>query len=471
MTIQRHAHRRFLHRHAAELRVEIAALDLPIPWDHDPAPLLEPIRIRDRTLSNRLAVHPMEGFDADEDGSPGELTFRRYRRFASGGSGLIWFEATAVVEEGRSNPRQLFLHEGSVAGFGRLVAEARQAAVESLGPSHTPLLIAQLTHSGRWSRPYGARRPVIAHHNPVLDEMVEIDDTHPLISDGELDRLQDDFVGAARFAAAAGFDGVDVKACHGYLASELLAAFTREGRYGGPLENRARFLLETVGRIRSEVPGLLVTSRLNAFDGIPHPFGFGVVSTEDADSGAAAPDLPETDLLRAGSAEPDPREPAAVLRKLWGMGSPLANISLGVPYSMPHLGRPFNRAVPGSPSAPEHPLVGISRFLELTSRLQRAVPEMPLVGTGYSWLRHYFPHVGAAAVRQGNVSIVGVGRMAIAYPDFARDLAEHGALNPRKSCVGCSGCSELMRGGEPSGCVVRDGDLYHLEPPGGRSEA
>ena len=449
--MDRDIHRRFRYRESAELKGDIAALELAIPWHDDPGPLLEPLRIGEHTVPNRLAVQPMEGFDAAPDGGPGELAFRRYRRFASGGSGLLWFEATAVVEEGRSNPRQLFLHGGNVAEFRSLVAETRSAAAEGVGPDHNPLLILQLTHSGRWSKPHGTRRPVIAHHQAMLDEMVGLDDTYPLVTDEEMDRLMDAFVVAARLADAAGFDGVDVKACHGYLVSELLAAHTRDGRYGGPLENRARFLLETVQRIRSEVPGLLVTSRLNAFDGLPYPFGFG------AD--------------REHPAEPDLAEPLAVLERLKSQGCPVANISLGVPYCLPHLGRPFNRAVPGSPSAPEHPLVGIARFLEITGTLQRALPELPLVGTGYSWLRHFFPHVGAAAVREGGASIVGVGRMAFAYPDFARDLAEHGALDPHKSCVGCSGCSELMRSGESSGCIVRDGDLYHLAQPGDRKGA
>jgi 2,4-dienoyl-CoA reductase-like NADH-dependent reductase (Old Yellow Enzyme family) len=446
--LDRDTHRRFRYRDSSELRQDIEVLNLPIPWEDDVSPLLAPLEVGDHTLPNRLAVQPMEGFDAAADGGPGELTSRRYHRFASGGSGLIWFEATAMVEEGRSNPRQLYLHEGNVDGFQRLVAETRGAASGSMGPDHSPLLILQLTHSGRWSKPRGTRRPAIAHHHAMLDEMVGIDPAYPLITDQELDRLQDAFVDAARLAARAGFDGVDVKACHGYLVSELLAAFTREGRYGGSLENRARFLLETARRIRSELPALLVTSRLNAYDGLPHPFGFG------ADG--------------AGSGEPDLEEPTAVLQELGELGCPLANISLGVPYCLPHLGRPFNRSIPGSPSAPEHPLVGISRFLELTGILQRSQPELPLVGTGYSWLRHFFPHVGAGVVREGAASIVGVGRMAFAYPDFARDLADHGALDPRRSCVGCSGCSELMRSGGPSGCIVRDGDIYRLAQPGGR---
>jgi len=262
-TVERDSHRRFLYRSSDELRRDIEALGLAIPWDDDPSPLLAPVRIGDRALPNCLAVHPMEGFDAELDGAPSELAFRRYRRFAAGGSGLIWFEATAVVEGSRSNPHQLYLHEGTVSRFAELVAGTRRAAAKAMGQSHDPLLVLQLTHSGRWSRPDGIRRPLIAHHNAMLDGMVEIDDDYPLVTDEELDELQDIFVDAARLALEAGFDGVDVKACHGYLGSELLGAFTREGRYGGSLENRTRLLLETVDRIRAEVPGILVTSRLD----------------------------------------------------------------------------------------------------------------------------------------------------------------------------------------------------------------
>jgi 2,4-dienoyl-CoA reductase-like NADH-dependent reductase (Old Yellow Enzyme family) len=440
--LRRDAHRRFLYRKPEDLLRDVETLRLSIPWSDDPSPLLEPVAVGLRTLPNRLAVHPMEGSDARTDGGPDEKAFRRYRRFAFGGSGLIWFEATAVVEEARSNSHQLWIRPGTVRDFRRLVSESRKAAKEAMGAGHNPLFVLQLTHSGRWSRPGNGRKPIIAHHNEMLDGMVGIDADYEVITDDELDQLQEVFLDAARLAAAAGFDGVDIKACHGYLISELLAAHTRGGRYGGALENRARFLLRTVERIRAEIPGLLVTSRMNVFDGIPYPFGFGG--------------------SREGEDSPDLSEPRMVLERLHRLGAPLANVTLGVPYCRPHLGRPFNRAIPGSPSAPEHPLVGIARFQEVTAELQRSLPGFPLVGTGYSWLRHFFPFVGAGAILDGGVSIVGLGRMAFAYPDFARDLAEKGGLDPKKTCVGCSGCTQLMKAGMESGCVVRDGDLYQL---------
>ena len=186
----------------------------------------------------------MEGFDAAPDGSPQELTFRRYRRYAAGGAGLIWFEATAILHEARSNPAQLYLHRGNVDVYRRLVEETRRAAREAFG--REPILIVQLTHSGRYSKPAGVPVPLIAHHSAVLDPLHKLPADYPLVTDDYLDRLQDTYVEAARLAAEAGFDGVDIKSCHRYLLSELLASFTREGKYGGSFENRTRMLRETL---------------------------------------------------------------------------------------------------------------------------------------------------------------------------------------------------------------------------------
>ncbi len=433
---------RFRHRDAESLRAKAAELGLDLPWSDDIMKLLEPIRIGGRVLPNRFVVHPMEACDAANDGGPGPRTLRRYTRYAKGGAGLIWFEATAVVPQGRANPRQLYLHDGNVAAFAELADATRRAAHNTHGRAHDPVLILQLTHSGRWSKPRGKPEPVIAHHCPDLDVLVNIDADYPAIADDKLDRLQTSMAAAARLAATAGFDGVDVKSCHGYLASELLAAHGRPGRYGGSLPNRSRFLLETIDRIRDETPTLLVTSRLNAYDGLRYPHGFG--ASEEDPHGA------------------DLTEPGEMLEKLESAGCPLVSISIGVPYLRPHLGRPFDRPVPGSQPSPEHPLVGVVRLLRIVAELQCAKPTLPLVGTGYSWLRHHFPNVGAGALQRGEVSLVGVGRMALAYPDFVRDLSENGKLDFLKSCCACSGCSQLMRSGTETGCVVRDQEVYRL---------
>ncbi len=205
-------HQRFRFKTKDELFAKLAELGISLPYDEDIAVLFDRLTIADRTLANRFLVHPIEGFDAAANGGPGELTFRRYRRYATGGSAFIWFEATAVVPEGRSNPRQLWLHPGNVGEFARLVEQTRQAAREAFGADRQLICVLQLTHSGRYSKPTGKPAPIIAHHSRVLDPLHQLPSDYPLISDAELDRLQDVYVSAAKLAAEAGFDGVDVKA-------------------------------------------------------------------------------------------------------------------------------------------------------------------------------------------------------------------------------------------------------------------
>ena len=443
-------HERFRFRSAGELLAKAGELGLDIPFDEDVSILLEPATLAGRTVPNRLAVLPMEAADADAEGAPTAATVRRYERYTAGGSGTIWVEATAVRRDGRSNPHQLMLTDNTEDAFRSLAGRMREAAAAAWGRSHEPLLVLQLTHAGRFAKPEGTPAPVIAHRSPALDALHGLPADYPLVTDEALAAIQDDFIDAADKAAAAGFDGVDIKACHGYLVSELLAAFTRSGsRYGGTFENRTRFLVETVRRIRRDVPRLLLTCRLSAADMVPFPYGFGM-----------DPDRPLA---------PDPREPKELLRRLSREGVRFVALSLGVPALRPHFGRPFDRPMPGTPVPDEHPLEGVARHLRIASELQRAVPGTAVVGAGYSWLRRFFPNVGAAMVRAGRAAVIGQGRGALAYPDFPKDLAAKGRLDPRKVCTSCSGCSRLLRGQRPVGCVVRDPAFKEaLKAPGAK---
>jgi len=431
------AHEKFSFRSPDELRAKIEALDPAIPFSDDISVLLEPATVAGRRITNRLAVLPMEGADAAPDGGPSEWTSRRYERYATGGSGIIWFEATAVRRDGRSNPRQLMLTDGTEDAFKKLVAGTRDAAARAFGPDHQPLLVLQITHSGRFAKPEGKPEPLIVHRSPFLDPLLGLPADHPLLTDESLSEIQDDFVNAADLAASAGFDGVDIKACHGYLVSELLASFTRTGsRYGGPFENRVRFLLETVRRIRQEVPRLLVTSRLSAADMVPFPYGFGMNPNK-----CKTPNLKEA------------RELVCLLAK---EGVRFLALSMGVPAWKAHFGRPFNKPVPGGSVPDEHPLESVARHLRFASDLQRSFPGTAVVGSGYSWLRQFFPNVGAAMVRSGRTAVIGLGRGALACPDFPKDLMVKGRLSPRKVCTACSLCSHLLRQQKRVGCVVRD---------------
>jgi 2,4-dienoyl-CoA reductase (NADPH2) len=430
-------HEKFAFRDTDELLAKARELGLDIPYEDDPAVLLEPTTVAGWRLPNSLAVLPMEAADADESGAPSGGTFRRYERYAAGGSGTIWIEATAVRPDGRSNPRQLMLTDRTEIAFRALAAQTRAAAARAWGAGHEPLLILQLTHSGRFAKPEGHPAPMVVQRNPVLDPLHGLTPDTPLLTDETLEAIQDDFVNAADLAAASGFDGVDIKACHGYLVSELLASFTRTGsRFGGPFENRARFLLEIVRRIQQEVPRLLVTARLSAADMVPFPYGFGM----DPDK----------------RTKPNLKEVKELVSRLSGSGVRLLALSMGVPAWKPQFGRPFDRPVPGGSIPDEHPLEGVARHLRFAAEIQRAFPATAVVGAGYSWLRRFFPHVAAAMVRSGKTTIVGQGRGALAYPDFPKDLATRGRLSTRKVCTTCSLCSDLLRRQRPVGCVARD---------------
>ena len=431
-------HKTFHLRDLDLLREELAELGLSLPIDMDVNVLGEAVAVARLQTPNRFVVQPMEGFDSDRDGGPGELSFRRYRRYAEGGAGLIWFEATAILHEARSNPRQLWLHEGSVDTYARLVEATREAARKNFG--HDLVMTIQLTHSGRYSKPEGEPRPMIAHHSEVLDPKHGLPPDYPLVTDDYLDRLEDTYVEAARLAARAGFDGVDIKSCHRYLISELLASFTREGKYGGSLENRSRMLREVTARVAAEVPGVFVTTRMNVYDAIPRPYGFGV----DRDDYQV----------------PDLREPIEVIGQLRELGLPLLNVTIGNPYYNPHYGRPFDQPAAGLQAPEEHPLAGVVRFIEITRGVQEAFPELPVVASGYTWLRHLSPHVAAGVIRSGGATLFGQGRNSFAYPDSPKDVLATGRMDPHKTCVTCSGCTQIMRDGTMTGCVVRDYEVY-----------
>ena len=434
---------KFRYRSLSELTAAVAALGVDLPCTEDTSILATSVRIGRRQAPNRFAVHPMEGCDGTGRGEPGDLTIRRYERFAAGGAGLLWMEACAVVPEGRANPRQLWLHEGSATGFAEMVLRTR-AAAEAAGGS--PVLILQLTHSGRYSKPAGRAAPIIAHHSRVLDPLTGVGADYPLISDEELDALQDAYVRAARLAADAGFDGVDIKACHRYLISELLASHTRRpSRYGGDYEGRTRLLRETVARVAEAVGGRIeVACRVNVYDGLEYPFGWGVAAGGDGEL------FPVPELS----------EPIRLIGELVEAGLSCLSVTAGNPYWRPYLNRPADWTTAEAPDAAEHPLEGVARLVALTRQVQQAYPDLPMIGAGYTWLRQYLPHFAAALVEKGWVTMAGLGRAALAYPDLPADVLAGGGLDRRKVCVVCSSCSQIMRDGGRAGCVVRDGEVY-----------
>ncbi|HHY81962.1 MAG TPA: NADH:flavin oxidoreductase [Clostridiales bacterium] len=433
-------HERFQIKDLDDLRNKLEETGVDLPLSQDLSVLLKPWSIGSKTVPNRMAIHPMEGCDGEDDGSPSALVYRRYERFAKGGAGLLWVEATAVTQDGRANPRQLCINKQTLDQFKNLAVHIYKNSlpVTCAEVSNSPLkpyTVIQLTHSGRYSRPAGKPAPVIAARNPYLD--VEGLEYH-IITDDELEQLEDQFTDAAVLAKEAGFDAVDIKACHRYLNSELLSAFTREGNYGGSFENRTRFLLNIVDKIKAKLGDTIdIAVRLNAYDAIPYPYGWGV-SREDHHI-------------------PDLTEPKKLIKILWEKGVKIVNVTCGNPYYNPHINRPYDI---GFYKPMEHPLAGVKRILQTGKELQEAAPEMTVIGTGFSWLREFGAFAAAGAINDGWFSLAGFGRQSFAYPDFPRDIYKQGSMIRSKCCIACGKCSEIMRYGGKTGCVIKDSAVY-----------
>lgn len=428
------AFEKFHYKSLTELTDTLKEQGYPLPAREDYSVLATPVVIGGKTIPNRIAYQPMEGCDGTFSGSPDTLTVRRYRRFAKGGPGLIWFEATAITEDGRANPRQLWLREENKEDFRAIVRMIKDTCREENG--FEPLVIMQATHSGRYSKPHGKPEPIIAYNNPIFEGDKPLSPDH-IITDERLRELEEDMVRSALLAQEVGFDGVDVKCCHRYLNCELLSAYNRPGEYGGSFENRTRFYLNCVRKVKKAVRSdFIVTSRLNVYDGFPYPYGFGVAPGEDL--------------------TPDMTEAKKLIGLLAQEGIELIDITMGNPYFNPHVNRPFD----GGPYVPqEHPLLGVGRMLHYTGELQKAYPQLKIICSGTSYLREYLPNIGAGLVEEGMTSLVGIGRMAFAYPDFAKDVVA-GKIEKNKVCITCGMCSMIMRNGSTPGCVVRDGEVY-----------
>jgi 2,4-dienoyl-CoA reductase (NADPH2) len=426
-------HERFRYKTKFDLLEKARSLGLVLPYSDDISPLLKPATINGFSVPNRLVVQPMEGYDSNPDGSPSSLTRRRYLRYASGGSGTIWYEAVAVCHEGRSNPGQLWINKENVTAFASLNEEVRELARQS---GKDPYLVIQITHSGRYSKPDGKQQPLVAALNSTLDKVEPY-----VLSDDDLKRIQDEYVIAARHSYDSGFDAIDIKACHGYLIIELLAARSRENSiYGGvDPSKRFRFLLETIDRIKTEVPGVAVTSRLNISDLYIGGFGVDV------------------------SGQIDFREPLMLVAELKNRGFDLINISMGSPYFNSYVTRPFDNPLPGQKIPDEHPLTGVINMINGTSLFQKKFPSISFVGSAFSYLRHFAPNVGAAVLKNGDASFIGFGRSSFAYPSLPLDLIEQGKADPSKVCISCSGCTRLIRNMRPGGCVIRDREIYGKE--------
>jgi 2,4-dienoyl-CoA reductase-like NADH-dependent reductase (Old Yellow Enzyme family) len=471
-------------RSVEDLAARLNALGVRLPFDPQPlsaaqgSPLAQPLDVGGFIVGNRWCIHPMEGWDGNTDGTPSEHTIRRWKHFGESGAKWIWGgEAFAVQGDGRANPNQIGViddgFERAERGAVTLLRALEDAHRASFGTKDDLLVGLQLTHSGRFCRPNDKKKlePRIAYHHPILDPKFGIaaDDDSVVISDDYIKRLIDHYVRAAKLAQRAGFQFVDVKHCHGYLGHEMLGAFTRPGPYGGSFENRTRFTREIIAGIQGECPALLIGVRLSAFDQPPFK-----PDPDRSAGGKLGPGIPEEFAkfvpYRYGFGcnpnnplEMDLSEPIAFINLLGSLNVRMVNVSCGSPYYNPHIQRPAMFPPSDGYQPPEDPLAGVARQIDATRQLKAACPNSVLVGTGYTYLQEYLPHVAQAVIRNGWVDSIGVGRLVLSYWELPADVLAGRPIQAKRICRTFSDCTTAPRNGIISGCYPLD-DHYKSAP-------
>ena len=458
----------------AEFRAHVASLGIDLPCEDAIAtgaasPLAQPVpavAINGKHLGNRYAVQPMEGWDGTTSGGVTPDVRRRWQRFGESGAKLIFGgEAMAVRPDGRANPNQLIIGEQTKADLAGLRESLLAAHKQRHGTTDDLVIGFQLTHSGRFCKPNDNARlePRPAYRHPLLDGNFKVTSDAQVWTDSDLDRLVEDYAAAARIAWDVGADFVDIKHCHGYLLHEILSAFTRPGKHGGSFENRTRLLRDIVAAIRASGNRIDLAVRLSAFDFVP--FRPDPALSRPGKPGPGVPVdhahcLPYRYAFGVNQHNPieyDLTETMQFLDLCATLGVKIVNLTAGSPYYNPHIQRPAAYPPSDGYQPPEDPLVGVARQINVVRQLKARVRKnLLLVGTAYSYLQEYLPHVAQYVLRHGWADLIGIGRMVLAYPTILADAIGQGTLSSKSICRTFSDCTTAPRKGLISGCYPLD---------------
>lgn len=484
----------------SDFRAHVASLGIELPCEDEivagnASPLAQPIdsvTINGKRIGNRWAIHPMEGWDGTTTGGVTEEMLRRWQRFGESGAKLIYGgEAMAVRPDGRANPNQIIITEENKAGIASLRETLVKAHQERYGKTDDLVIGFQLTHSGRFCKPNDKKRmePRVAFRHPILDRKFNVTSDAQVFTDAEIEELIQCYIRAAKIAWDVGADFVDIKHCHGYLLHEFLGAHTRPGKFGGSFENRTRILREIVAGIRASGNKIDLGVRLSAFDFVP--FKPDPALSQPGKLGPGIPEdfshcLPYRYAFGVNVNNPveyDLTETLQFVELCAQLGVKILNLSAGSPYYNPHIQRPA--AYPPSDGyQPAHdPLIDVARQINVvrqvkdfcsrrreeadksregeSASLPRRLPVV--VGTAYSYLQEYLPHVAQYVVRNGWTDMVGLGRMVLSYPNILAEAVEKGSITPKQICRTFSDCTTAPRNGMISGCYPLD-KYYSAKP-------
>ena len=358
--------------------------------------LLSPLEVGRMTVKNRIVMAPMERNYANADGTVSERTKAHYEARARGGAGWIDVESTFVDPVGRGRTHQLGLHDDRcIPGFAELV--------ELVHGNGTRIGI-ELHHAGRnTSRAISGFQPVAP--SPVPCPEAGGDVPHELTLE-EIDEVVARYAAAARRAAEAGFDTVELHSAHGYLPLAFLSPLTnfRTDEYGGSIENRMRFALRVIAAFKENVPEhVTIGCRFSADEFLP-----GGLTIDDAVPYARALEAAGVDYL---------------------------SVTAGVYAS-------FERIIPSMD-------VEAGWMLPLASAVKAAV-SVPVIGVS----RFTDPREADRAIADGQVDLVAFGRALLADPELPRK-AEEDRLDEIVTCIGCNqGCTARIANQLDVTCLV-----------------
>lgn len=391
--------------------------------------LTRPIRIGKKTAPNRIVYQPTESNNCDAEGSPTAHTVRKYTDIARGRPGIIHIESIDVTRRTQARSNRMLILDENMSGLEKLVAAIRKINAES------PIIF-QLSHAGRLSDP--------AFKPPMFVYSVG-GAKGPVMSIADIEATREEFVAAAKRAWKVGADGVDFKQAHSFMGDDFLhPANTRADRYGGRWENRTRFFRESMARMREEITDrdFLIGSRITPYEGVAGAFG------------TSGPEEVMEDLT----------EPIAFARLMEKQGVDFINVSAGSAAGNLEMLMP-------TVAYPE----GVFRHFGWTRVIKQSV-SIPVIGSGYSRLKdgddalHVADKVKASFlywaeknIREGHTDMVGVGRQAIADPEFARKIVE-GRVGEIKWCITCQKCTMLLGANQRVGCPIYEKEYQSLLP-------
>lgn len=259
--------------HMIKLRQQAQESGLFLPLTVETDALDQACELHKFSLKNRRVLLMQSGNDADAQGAPTPETVARYEAAVRQQPySIVVLEPAAILPEARGSEHALVLHAEHTAQFSALIAAVRAASEEAFGM--TPVIVALLDHAG-----VGALEPVFVRSSADLTNAPR------LLTDDELTQLVSACAPAAKVAAEAGCNGLALNAADRSLFGESLAAFHRDGQFGGDFDDRTRFLRDCYAAMKTSVSRkLFFTIRLSLSDGIPQPEGWGMAFEDEGAS-------------------------------------------------------------------------------------------------------------------------------------------------------------------------------------------